>query len=311
MRHRSAPPPWFVVLVALVWALAWRALEALVHGHPIGVSDTPAVHMAFWGFLVAVVQAIWTGVQAVGQVTLAALSWSVTHLWAFATKIYDAARAVGGALWKGLRESWDFLERTYEHVLKPAWQKFWKFIDAAKKWLDKHVGPILRYLEKIRRRLLEWYDRFIRPILDTIGLARRVLQMLARLGVDWARKLDAKLAWLEERISSAFYLVLGRLNEVIDLVDRVVTADGLFQRLAFIRTLQRDTRYVMNVWANAFHRPATSAELEKAKAKPEVLKLETHILEERQAVRSYDGRIGAKVEEHANDLRLMIRRGRR
>jgi len=297
MPRRPPPPLWFSVLVAAALALAVRAFDAWLGSPGVSGDELAPVSLAFWGFVIGIVQAIWTGVQVAGKVTLTVLSWSVKALWLFATKVWDAAKAIGGAVGKLAGKTWEFLRHTYERVLKPAWTKFWRFVESAKKWLDKYVGPVLRFLDKVRRRLLELYTKWIGPILDTIGIARRVLQLLSRLGVEWARTLDQKLGAIEAWVDAQFRRVLGELNKVINLVNRVVTADGLFQRLALIRSLERDIRYVSRAFTNWRSKDLTEEDFKRLRGAASARTLEQVKADAREALETGGGRHRAVIAE--------------
>jgi hypothetical protein len=306
MRPRSSPPPWFVGLVTLAVCLLVRALDALVHGHPIGVSDAAPVSMAFWAAIVAIAGWVWRGLEVAGRVTLSALSWSVNVLWAFARTAYNAAVAAGKGLVTGFRKSWDFLQATYTHVLKPAWQHFWKWIDTAKRWLEQLFGPVLRFLRTIRDEILKFYDKWIRPILDTIDIARKALRVLQALGVDWARKLDAELAKFQQAIERPFRELLAKVNEIVNLVNRVVTLDGLFQRLALIRSIERDIGYVVNTWHNSQSVPLTAEERRAALLRGEYKTGEEIIRETQRYLDTGDGPRSETIDEWSTSLAIRL-----
>ena len=244
MGQRVPPPPvWFLLTLVLIEGLAWRALGS-------GDELAPDERRAFWGFVVIAAQAIWTGVQVVAQATLTVLAWSVKALWAFATTIYNALKVTGRALLDAGKWTLDFLEKTYDRVLKPAWQHFWKWFDRAKKWLQDVLRPVFAILNRIKGEILEFYNSYVRPILDAIGIARRVLRVFESFGWDWAGALDRRLADLEERIDKPFRLVLAKVNEVIGIVNRIVTLDGLLQRVTLLRSIERDVRAVSAAVAN-------------------------------------------------------------
>jgi len=249
-RHHRPVPVWFYAVVGAIVALAWRALEALVHGHPIGVVDAAPIQLAFWQFIGIVAGLIWDVAQTAYDVLVIALQWSVKALWSFAVATYNALVKFGALVGKGLRESWDFLRATYDHVLKPAWDKFWRFIDRVKGWLDKYLGPVFEFIEKVRKYLLDWYTKYVRPFLDAIGVARRILRMLGELGIGWARTLDKRLGDVEGWVDGIYRRVLSEVNRVVNIINRVVDANGLFQRLALVRSIERDIRYVSRSFAN-------------------------------------------------------------
>lgn len=266
MRPRLRPPLWVELLIALLGAaaIAWLAAHAPPHP-PRGAVDLPDVQGAFLGFLIAVVEIIWTGIQILGEVTLEILAWSVHWLWVFAIAIRNGLIELGSGALAVFQKSWSFLRTFYDHILKPAWGKFWKFIDWAKRSLEDLFRPIFRVLRAVRAELLKLYAKYVRPVLDTIDLARKILHVASKLGLDVAAKLEARLGDLETWISDRFQEILGRVNNAIDIVDRVVTGDGLFQRLALVRSLARDFSYIGQEWAKLFKKPATEEELLKAR----------------------------------------------
>jgi hypothetical protein len=309
MVKRPAPPLWFVLLLGVLEALAWRWVTTAldVPADPRAGPAPPA--LAFW-FLVGLIASwIWTGVQVAGRITLQILAWSVKVLWAFATAVRNAAIGIGRAFVEFGHKAWDFLKLTYDNVLKPAWKQFWEWFDKARKWLDDTFGPVLRFLDAVRTHILKFYDKWVRPFVDIIGFARQVLGILASLGLDWARRLDAKLRWLEEKIEAPFRLVLAKLNEIVNVVNRVVTADGLFQRLAYIRTLQRDVAYV---WRGLFEPVDTKLTPDEQSRYGQPLPGKTraeHIAELKTYIAQQDGPIAPRVNEWIADVALQVRRG--
>lgn len=260
MRPRSSPPLWFIALTAAALGLLCRVLApAPLAGGGAG-PDEPQIQLAFWSLIVTIASAIWTGVQVAGRVTLEILRWSVQSLWVFARSTYNAVVGFGKAAITGFRKAWDFLQATYTRVLKPAWEKFWNLFDRVRRGLESIVRPVFKFLEFLKGELLGFYQKWIRPVLDVIGIARKVLRVLTSLGVDWARALDRKLAELERRIDAPFRYALEQINQVINVLNRVVTADGLFQRLALIRSIERDIREVSRAFVNWRARPVTDEE---------------------------------------------------
>lgn len=306
MRRNPPPPWWFVALVAAVLAVCLRELAPLSTPGGASGADNPPSSLAFWGFFITLAGWIWNGLQAIGQVTLQALVALVNYLWAFAIAVNNAAIALGAAVIKGLRFVWDFLRVSYEFVLKPAWDKLWRFVGWARHFLEELFGPLIKFVQFIRKWVLDIYVKWIRPILDIIGIARRGLQLLAALGLDWARALDRRLADLEASIEGPFRFIINELNQILGWINRIVTADGLFQRLMLIRSLQRDTREVMNVWANAWHRPATDAERALATKKPEPVTIQEHISDARASIFDPNSDLGARIAEDVADLRRVL-----
>ena len=303
--------PFQFATAAAVYALAIRAIDWLAGGALLAVGDAGAPLLAWWAIVGMVFGLIWDGVQVAYHAIVIALQWSVQFLWTVATATANALVTLGRVVWRGLREIWEFARWTYREVLRPAWDAMKRIYDRVRAWLDRYVKPIYDFLLKIRRKIIEFYERFVRPVLETIGIARRVLQLLARLGVDWARTLDQKLAWIEQRITSTYLQVLGKLNELVNAVNMIVDRNGLLQRFPLVRSIQRDIDYVQNLWWNAAHKENTPEQKERARTVLEDTPVETHASEVRLVVHGQTGPLQSRVSEEVADLRLMLRAQRR
>ena len=263
MGRRRRAPLWFLLLVTVAGAVALRQLNAALEPPLARSPVADQVQVAFLGFLILVGELIWKGLEVAGRVTLTALAWSVKALWIFASSTYNGLKAIGVVLRDGLKASWEFLRTTYDTVLKPAWTTFWRWFDKFRRWHDDTFGPVLKFLRDLRDTLLDFWKTYVRPWLDLIDVTRRALRVLGSLGLQWARELDRQLADLEARIERPFRLLLAKVNEVINLVNRVVTLDGLFQRLALVRSLERDMRYAWRAAVNWRVDPVTDAHTEE------------------------------------------------
>lgn len=307
MREAIARWPLGVrLLCVVVLAIATRALAASIGELGAAGAEEAPPRLAFWNFIVLAASWVWRGIEVITAATVQALQISITILWGFARTIWNGVRDVGSLLARGLRAGWDLLRATYEHVLKPAWSKFWTWFDRARRWLEDIFRPVFRWIERVRKWVLELYDKHIRPLLDIIGFARRVLRVLAALGADWARALDRVLAELERRIDGAFRVVLAKINEVIGVLNRIVTADGLFQRLALLRSIERDFTILRQQWYQRSSRELTPEERRRRQL-PEIKKTpEEHAAEAEVFVRQGGGRLGSRADEVVIDLRRLL-----
>jgi hypothetical protein len=262
---RRSPPLWFLLCVAAALAGAMRVLSSHVgalDGAPGHVAP-PAV--AFLGFLILLGELIWKGLEVAGKITLTVLHWMVINLSLVVTKIGNGLKALGSGLLVAAKRTWEFTRKLYDEVLKPAWGKFWKWFDKFRAWLDRTFRPVLRWLKFVRDNFLKFYKTFIRPWLDIIDVTRKLLKVLATLHVPFARQLDARLGRIEELIDKPFRLMLAKINEVIGIVNRIVTLDGLLQRVALIRSLERDFIFAWRAATNPWHRLLSKDEDEEVK----------------------------------------------
>ena len=202
--------------------------------------------------IMAVVEAFkWLGDKAV---TIAMVVWHATRI--VGSAIVRFAVGVGHILGK----VYHLFAQFWSQVLRPFISFVWRNIDRLHKWLKDTFGPTLRFLELLRRRVFEIYDRYFRPILDTIDVVRGTLRLLATFRLAWARELDRKLAELQDAILLPIREVMLRLNEAMNWINRIVTLDGLFQRLTLLASLIEYERNVLNHWWNAQTRPLTDDE---------------------------------------------------
>lgn len=201
---------------------------------------------------------------------VASLVWAVGVLQAGVILIWNAIKDTIDLARTGFIKVWDFAGSLYDDVLKPAWEKFWSWFDKLRTWLNDTFGPLLDWLRKLREELLKFWANYVRPWLDFIDVTRRILRVLGNLGLAFAKKLDQELGDLENAIEAPFRFVLGKLNEIINVVNTIATAGGLLQQVALIRSLARDYQLVWKAITAPYDHPvddgkkkATSAALLK------------------------------------------------
>lgn len=152
------------------------------------------------------------------------------------------------------------LRKFWDRILFPLIRRLDGYVVRLFKWLRDTFGPIIEFLREVRRKILDFYNKWFRPIFDTIDAIRRVLGVLSFFGLSWARELDAKLAALQDALMRPIRLLLEKLNEVIDIVDRIMTLDGLLQRITLLRSVARDVGRIGAIWHAAHSKPLTPAE---------------------------------------------------
>lgn len=192
--------------------------------------------------------------------------------------IYHASRIVALALWRFggavarvFSKAWDLLSRFYTRVLRPLVEWSWRTVQKIHAWLKDTLGPVLKLLQTIRRDILQIYEKWLRPIFDTIAVLRSLTRLLALFHVPFAKKIDAALAELEARLLQPIRLALQKVNEAIYWVDRIVDFDGYFQRLTLIASALRYERDMWGVWWTSVHR----REAENPKVSPAGVALRT------------------------------------
>jgi hypothetical protein len=143
------------------------------------------------------------------------------------------------------------LRRLWDGVLIPFLLKVDSWVKKAHGWLDKTLGPILRTLIKWRKKLLDFYRHWFRPIFDTIDVVRHMLRLLAFLHVEVAGKIERKLGAFEDWVNAKFAYVEGKVNELIDTTELVIDGFGFYQKYTWIRS---QVLYARETWNVLLHR---------------------------------------------------------
>ena len=284
-----------------VWAIllvcAW--LDA---SHPLVVHQA-SLFAWVWKALQVVAEVLGVIGGAVAASLEAAVVWLAQMVGWLARRTANILASTGGMF----ARAWEGLRKVYFDVLRPALVQLYRWIRDLQEWLKRTLTPVYRILKRVHDKVLRVWDRYLRPWLEFVDKVRIGLRILGRLGVDWARKLDRTLeAW--ERVLIDHYLQLvAAVNQVIDLVNDVVTFDRLFARLPFIRSMDRDVAYWVRIWWNrqiVAHTPLPGRNPKNPKfsRRPFVADL----AEFRALVTKDEGRFAPAVDELVAELRFNL-----
>jgi hypothetical protein len=178
-------------------------------------------------------------------------SWvgsTLLWLWNHAKSLGALVRKFGQRAWKLLRDTWD-------HVLVPAWHKVDKFVTDVHGWLERHFAPLLAKLNEWRKKINGWWQKYVQPFITFLDVARAATRVLAQLGIDWARKLDSKLAGIQSWVDQWIVEFNRRLNEAADWINLVIDEGGLFQRIVLLKSVARDAHAAWDVLVGAKSKP--------------------------------------------------------
>lgn len=174
--------------------------------------------------------------------------------------------------------------------------------------LDRIFGPIIDVLNKLRAHLQKFYDKVLKPIIDTIEMVRGFVRLLSFFGIDWAKKLDVKLAELEQYILAPYEFLVTKLNEAMNWINRIVTLDGFLQRVMLLNSLIRDVAYTNNLWWNTNHQNASPAKRGQYGQKVQAQAIDTAVNDTMNYIIARGGPQRAKIDEAVEDVRLQWRR---
>lgn len=194
-------------------------------------------------------------VGGIGSFLKQFFSITAKELYRFITLLKDHIVELSKALLNGVLKLGRALARTVVSLLKLAARGLktlavWadKKFRALEAYLKAKFKPVLDWLKKVKLHLDQFYAKYIKPIIDTIEFIRKLNQLLMVFHINLLRKLDATLAKIEQKIEDPFLWVRAHITEVENWINRIVTADGLFQRLALIRSMSR----YAPAWVNGF-----------------------------------------------------------
>lgn len=229
--------------------LVWLVLGAIYWlDHPVaGVQRAE-----FFSWLVPILTSVGKGVGNVLQTylidgvrgALAALGGAVRWIIGQLKSFVVSTGAMFAKVWRSLE---GFYKNVIRQALITLHDKFLEF----RAWLTRIFKPLIDFLQHVRAHILDIYKRFVRPVLDAIDTARRVLAILAKLHVPFAAQLETYLAKTEQWIVQQYARLNAELNLVIDTINGILTLDGLLQRFLLLRSIERDIAYITRGWWNA------------------------------------------------------------
>lgn len=234
---------------------------------------------AFWLFAIA--QAIWSGIKLVGSFLGKGISAAVrTSLLYLRNRLIDFASVLKhGFLRMGslFKVAGGFFRTLWTSALKPFIASVNRHLVDFAKSIYRVAKPVIETIQQIRARVLGFYNDYIRPVIEGIDVARRALHILAELGLDGARKLDLKLARLEQKIQDPFFLVVRKLNEVLYWVNRVVTFDGVLQEVILFTSLERYRSQFTRYAIKSVAKPLTPEQQKQYDQTPHAIPIGQHV----------------------------------
>ena len=221
-------------------ALAVLAIAAWLDRDGCVVANQSAVFGFVISALVAAGEAIGSAAGYIAVHLEAVVAWLLTTVKWLTGHVADILQSTGAMF----ARVWDGLKAYYNAVLKPFALEVYGLFTRVRDWLTKIFTPILDWLQRARKYLLELWNDWVKPVLDIVDIVRGGLRVLGDLGVEWAKELDQRLAEYESLVTENFLKILAPLNKAIDVVNSIVTGDLLLQRIPFLSTLYRDITYV-------------------------------------------------------------------
>lgn len=210
----------------------------------------------------------------------------------------------GGKMMSVLAAVKRFIQRTFG----PLFDMLKKLVQRIGRILDKIFGPIIEFLEDVKKHVWKFYNDFVKPVLDIIEFIRLPLRILSAFGVEWAKRLDATLANLEDWITEQFTFVMGKLNQAINFLNMVVDVNGLLKRFTLMNSLLRDIHIQSAMWWRWRMKDESPAERARRNRRLGERTIEDVPRDTELAIVTGDGPYGPIVREMSIQWRMYIER---
>jgi len=193
---------------------------------------------------------IWAGIQALASYIAVAAEITAEYVWI-------ALQWLAGRVGTFLRSSgamfakvWDATKIVWKDVLKPALVWIDDHLKRLHDWLQRTFRPVFNFLKDVRERLLKFYTHFVRPVLDTIDFIRAVNRVLLTFHIHVLQALDKVLQQIEQRIEEPILWLNQQITRVWNLLDLIITFDGLYQRVTLLKSLRQYEPHWFALWWN-------------------------------------------------------------
>lgn len=152
----------------------------------------------------------------------------------------------------------DFLQQTVDGV-KSIVKNIWndvilavlkKILDAYSKLRDllhKILDPVLKFLHRLRQIYDQYFNQFVKPLLNVIQRIRQFLKIFELLGFKWAKRLDADLGAIENKIIQIYTTIRQNLNLVTTWIQLIVDPTGLLRRNPLFGAIIRSAPELRNL----------------------------------------------------------------
>lgn len=168
----------------------------------------------------------------------------------------------------------DFLQTAVDGV-KSIFKNIWNdiilavlkhILDAISKLrqlLQKVFGPVISLLKTIRKLYDQYFNQFVKPVLNILQKIRAFLKIFELLGFKWAKRLDADIATIENKILAVYTTLRKYLNETISIVQLIVDPTGILRRNPLFAAIIRSGNELKNLMLTVEQRPLSGDESDR------------------------------------------------
>jgi len=177
---------------------------------------------------------------------------------ALPASVVNIAQGLLRFIWRALQalgKVFSVLTNVWVRVLRPMLGRLVWVFRRLRRLIEHDIPWVIRYIDRIRRRVLEIYERYTRPMLVWIQRMRRMLLFLRLFGIKWAEKLDARLVQMQAKILYPIRVALEHIRMIEQWLNVIVSAEQLIQETIWGRSVFHYQDPLMRSWTSAVGRP--------------------------------------------------------
>lgn len=176
---------------------------------------------------------------------------SMAGIEGFLSKTLDSIKSVFKTLW--------------DNIVKAVLVKLIAAYAKLRELIHRIFDPVIRIIKRIREIYDSYFNKFVKPMLKVIRQMRQILTIFRLLGFKWAKRLDADLALIEQKIAEAYTTLRKYLNLAVTWIDLIVDPLGILRRNPLFASIIRSAPELQNVLNGVTQRPLTPQEEDSAK----------------------------------------------
>jgi len=189
-------------------------------------------------------------ISDIGQAVSNVIGW----IGGLLSNLYNVLAAGLLYLWSMIRGIGAILARLIHLLVTMQWRELWAYLkalyDSARRWAQRIYAIVFGPIRQIQATILQIYNTYFRPIIQTIDALRRIVAIIAIFDRKLAAQLDQFLLKVEAWVLAPITYLLQRINAISSYLTAIVTTLGLLDRGLLIASIQRDVSIIWGRMTN-------------------------------------------------------------
>jgi hypothetical protein len=183
------------------------------------------------------------GLDDIGLIIEQVMEYIRIYLSTFFQYVVTIAYQIINGVWVFLqafaRDIGGFFRHIWDSGFKGVFQSIVRAVQSAHRWLESHLRPLIKFLQRVRAIYDRIYAHYIRPFLVLLQHIRQFLLILRALHINIGTELDRIIAGIENKIAGTFLQIRAVLNNAIDLLNIIADPGNLLRKPTLIISLRR------------------------------------------------------------------------